>query len=76
LGATLAGNEDVSEYRHHGLEARATKNGGPDGIPKEMRTPAFSATRVLLEHRGLQGLATSGPYLLTESFLICSMIGR
>ena len=37
LGVTIfPGSKDVSEYRHHGLEARATKYIQPDALPGKM----------------------------------------
>ena len=37
------GNENVSEYRHHGLEARATEFSQPDALPGIMATPPAPA---------------------------------
>ena len=38
-GVTIVpGNEDVSEYRHHGLEARATKYSQPEALTGMMGT--------------------------------------
>ena len=57
----LPGNEDVSEYRHHGLEARATKFSQPNALPGEMGMPRIKRVGIGMGGRwGFWGLGGHG----------------
>ncbi|MGA2498942.1 MAG: primosomal protein N', partial [Tepidisphaeraceae bacterium] len=44
--AIAAGNGDVSEYRRHGLEARATESSRPDALPETTVVPGTGPMRI------------------------------
>ena len=64
-GATmLPGNEDVSEYRHHGLEARATEDHPPAVCPQGVGTPGYR--QVHLQHDGRQRVVAAALVLACD----------